>query len=283
MPTQAQIDAANEQLAQINKQVEDGLTALNQIKLEQQGVQAGIDRLNALKDHAQKTLDDVNSSLDAATAARAAVLTEKADLESKLNAAHADLQNTLSANDKAKTDGAAQTQEIADAQAQLVTDAKAQLATAQAQKDDVEKQIAPLADQVARLTKQVADLNAQIISLNTQISTATQTLTDLNQKQSEAQQNLADLQSKSDALTTEITTKTAQSTSLDTDIATKTSQIADLEQKIKDIQAELEKNQLTNVDFLKQRKIVVDLQLKYQQLLDNLKQKYGELGEQWDG
>jgi len=107
-------------------------------------------------------------------------------------------------------------------------------------------------------------------------------LNDLNSKISVAQQTVNDLQAKSDALTSEITNKKAQSSQLDTDIATKTSTIADLDQKIKDSQAELAKNTLTNADFLKARADVVAGKQLNQQREDLLKAKYGELGEQFN-
>lgn len=279
LPTQAQIDQTIEQLDSMNKQVEAGLVALNQIKIEQEGVQAGIDRLKNILAETQTELTQVKGSLDSATSTRADVLSQLNDLETKLSAAKSDLDSTLTANSQAKITGVAQLAEVQLEQDKIVANAKAKVDVLTTKKTEIEKQIQPLADQIVRLNAQISSFNVQIVSLNSQIATATQTLSDLNVKINSAQQTVNDVQAKSDGLTSEITNKQAQSAQLDTDIATKQSLVSDLDKQIADSQAELAKNALTNADFLKARADVVAGKQTNQQREDLLRAKYGELGE----
>lgn len=279
MPTQEQMDAAVEQLNQTNEQVEAGLVALNQIQLEKEGVQAGIERLNKILTDTKKQFDDINSSLDNATTARAGVLSELEEMKRNVGSAEAELNATLNANGVAKAAGETQSKEIRDVQTRIISDAQLKVDTLVAKKGEIEKQIAPLADQVSRLSAQIISLNAQITSLNGQISVATQTLSDINTKIADAQQSLTDIQAKSDSLTSEITAKKAQSAGLDTDIAAKNSTIADLNQKIAGLDIELKKNSTHNADFLKARAVVVEMQRTNEQRADFLKSKYGEFEE----
>lgn len=279
---QEQQDEAAAQLAGINTAVKDGLVILNQIKLEQEGVEAGIDRLNGDKTKLQMDIDAMNTALDAATVARAGKITELSDINIQISAAEADLQTALTDINVAKVTKEQVVTDTKAAQAEIISDAKAELADVSAKKDDLEKGISTLADQAARLTDSVAGLNAQMVSLNAQLKIATTTLADLNTKIDAATATLAELQTKSDSLQSDIVSKTAQSTSLDTDIASKSAFVADLNQKIIDLEAQLAINDTKNVDFLKARANVVELQRLNEQRADFLKQKYGDLGDSFN-
>lgn len=278
-PTQDQIDAAIEQLAQINKQVKDGIDAVNAVRLEMEGAEAGLERIEKEIVEANGTLSEVEVALDAATTARAAKLAELNDLDLKVRAATADLQSASTAINVAKSDAVRVEQDTAEKQKSIVADAQKLVDDLTAQKVDLEKQIAPIADQVARLQSQVTSLNASIVSLEGTISRKSDEVAAMDTKLSDAQSILADLQARADVLIDSNAAKKSEVAALDADIADRVAGITKLEQQKADLEVELKKNSTHNADFLKARADVKALAETNQQRADFLKGKYGEFEE----
>lgn len=268
-------------LNELNRQIRLGNDALNGIKLDIQSAQADLDALITAKQKAQDDLDALNQDLDSASTARAGKLSEIADLTTQISRAQALLESTKTANDKAAADGATASTVLQASQAKIISDAQDKVDNLTSQKEQLEKEIAPIEDQVSRLTNQITTLNAQIVSLNTQITDATSNLADLNSKINTTTTSLSTLQVQVDALNAEIDTKKATSTALDTEISGKNATLADINDQITAAQATLDADNARQAEFLAMQAGLVDQKRQLDQRTEYLKAKYGELDEQW--
>lgn len=271
-----------EQLEQVNKQVNDGLVALNQVRLEQEDRQADIVRMEKALVEKQAELDAIESSLDTATTARSNVLAEVDVLRQQLAAAKAELDSTLTQNEQAKVKGANNIRDLEAEQDFIVKQTQQTVEEINAKKDALEKELQPLTEQIARFNEQQLSISTDIMTLNAKRDEAAKALEDVSAKAVSAQEELTDLQTQAETARQTVADKKDEADALDAAIVEKTAEVADLEQKTIDLQSELEKNSLQNVDYLKARANVIELQTQMEQRLEKLKMKYGEFNETWD-
>lgn len=276
---QQEMEAAIEQLRQVTQQTNDGAVAVNQLRIEQEGVQAGIDRLNKIKEDTTADLEQVRSSLDSATIARSEVLSDIEVARRDLAAIHADLDSTRTASEAARVSGEIELKTFANEKHTISVASEARVAQARIDLVETQKQSEPFIEQVSRLREQVRDLTADANNLVLTIAKKEGELSDLQSKIEEATLTVKDTQAGVENLSSNLIEKREQSAHLDIDIINQNETIADLSQKIAELQVELEKNSTANADFLKDRATVIALQQTNLQREEFLKQKYGELGE----
>lgn len=278
---QKEIAAEEEKLAGIKKEQSDMLQANNGIQLEKEGLEASVKRIKSDLNELAEKKRIADADLDAASSARAGILSQLDKVQIDLRAAEADLQRTKTDNEQAKAAGEASLKTTEEAQAQLVINAQQKVDDLTAQKVALEKELAPLNDQMSRLTGSIAELNVKIQTLVDTIDKRTIQLEELDASVGVYNTTIEELKTKEDELAKSIEAKKAELASLDGEIQSKQDQIAELDTKIAASTEELKKTDLQNADNLKARAGVDAARTELEQRLDWLKLKYKDLDEPW--
>jgi chromosome segregation ATPase len=277
----AQTTQAQEELDAILKQQREALQSINLLKLEQEGVEAGKQRVS-------QELATVQGNLEATKSKLGDMITETVKKETVFNAltdaiaqAETTLERVKRETDIAKTAYLDELEQARRANDVAINNAQDELKTLISAKEEAEdggkailESVETKRQELKSLVEGVNNARASITDMEYTIAQREETVGALNAKIAQLEDTVSQLESS-------IASEREKRDALMAESQQKQADISVLEAQAISIQKEIDTNSLTNADLLKARAGVMEKDLFLSQKIEMLKLKYGELGEPW--